>query len=267
MRIKWQAAIFTAALAFTFAGCGGGEKPAPESSTAPASAPAGGGAAVDATTAGSVSGTVNLDGPAPTFKAINMSAEAFCSKAHTSAVMPEDVVTGDKGALANVVVYVKDDMSKYSFDTPKDPVALDQRGCMYSPHVVALMAGQTIEVKNDDQTTHNIHPTPKDNREWNQSQPPGAAPLDETFARGEVAIPVKCNVHPWMKGYIAVFKHPFFAVTTKDGKFELKGLPPGTYTIEAWQEKYGVVDQQVTIGPKDSKTVSFTFKAAGATGD
>jgi plastocyanin len=266
MQSKWQSALFVAALAITFTGCGG-DKPAPESSTAPAGAPAGGGAAVDATTAGSVSGSVNLDGPAPTFKAINMSAEPFCSKAHTSAVMPEDVVTGDKGALANVVVYVKDDMSKYSFDTPKSPVTLNQQGCMYSPHVVALMAGQTIEVKNDDQTTHNIHPTPKDNREWNQSQPPGAAPLDETFARGEVAIPVKCNVHPWMKGYIAVFKHPFFAVTTKDGKFELKGLPPGTYTIEAWQEKLGVVDQQVTIGPKDSKTVSFTFKAAGATGD
>ncbi len=265
MRSKWHVTIFIAALAIFFSGCGG-SKEAPESTSQPA-APAGGGAAVDATTAGDVSGSVTLDGAAPTFKAINMSAEPFCSKAHTTAVMPEDVVTGDKGALANVVVYVKDDMSKYSFDTPKDPVALDQRGCMYTPHVVALMAGQTIEVKNDDQTTHNIHPTPKDNREWNQSQPPGAAPLDEQFARGEVAIPVKCNVHPWMKGYIAVFKHPFFAVTSKDGKFDLKGLPPGTYTIEAWQEKFGTVDQQVTIGPKESKTVSFTFKAAGSSGD
>ena len=133
---------------------------------------------------------------------------------------------------------------------------------MYEPHVVALMAGQTLEVKNDDQTTHNIHPMPKDNREWNTSQPPGASPIDNSFARQEVAIPVKCNVHPWMKGYIAVLKNPFFAVTTKDGKFDLKGLPPGTYTIEAWQEHYGTVDQQVTIGPKESKSVDLSFNAS-----
>jgi plastocyanin len=264
MRSKWYAAIFAALIAIAFAGCGG-NKEAPESMSQPA-APAAG-ATIDPSTVGDVSGTVTLDGAPPTFKAINMSAEAFCSKAHPTPVIPEDVVVGEKGSLANVIVYVKDDMSKYSFPTPTTPVDLDQRGCMYSPHVVALMAGQTIEVKNDDQTTHNIHPTPKDNREWNQSQPPGAAPLDETFARQEVAIPVKCNVHPWMKGYIAVFKNPFFAVTTKDGKFELKGLPPGTYTIEAWQEKYGTSDQQVTVGPKESKTVSFTFKAAGGSGD
>jgi len=260
MRSKLYAAIFAAILAIAFTGCGGGNKEN-ESSNQPASAPAaGGGAAIDPSTVGDVSGSVTLDGAPPAFKSINMSAEPFCSKAHSSPVTPEDVVVGDKGSLANVVVFVKDDLSKYSFDTPKDPVQLDQRGCMYSPHVVALMAGQTIEVKNDDQTTHNIHPTPKDNREWNQSQPPGAAPLEEQFARMEVAIPVKCNVHPWMKGYIAVFKNPFYAVTTKDGKFDIKGLPPGTYTIEAWQEKFGTVDQQVTIGPKESKTVSFTFK-------
>ncbi len=259
MRSKWHLTLFIAALALAFAGCGG-NKENTESSNQPASAPAGGGATIDPSTVGDVSGTITLDGAPPTFKAINMSAEPFCSKAHSSPVLPEDVVVGDKGALANVVVYVKDDLSKYTFDTPKDSVGLDQRGCMYSPHVVALMAGQTIEVKNDDQTTHNIHPTPKDNREWNQSQPPGAAPLDEQFARMEVAIPVKCNVHPWMKGYIAVFKNPFFAVTTKDGKFDIKGLPPGTYTIEAWQEKFGTMDQQVTVGPKESKTVSFAFK-------
>jgi hypothetical protein len=123
------------------------------------------------------------------------------------------------------------------------------------------MAGQTIEVKNDDQTTHNIHPAPKDNREWNQSQPAGASPLVESFARAEVGIPVKCNVHPWMKGYIAVFKHPFFFVTKKDGSFDLKGLPPGTYTIEAWQERFGTVDQQVTIGPKETKTIKISFSA------
>jgi hypothetical protein len=221
---------------------------------------------VDTSTVGSVTGSVTLDGKPVPAKPINMSAEPYCQKAHPTPVVPPEVVVNDKGDLANVVVYVKDGLSDYSFDTPKEPVVLNQQGCMYDPHIIALMTGQTFEVKNDDQTTHNIHPMPKDNREWNKSQPPGATPIDETFGRAEVAIPVKCNVHPWMKSYIFVFKNPYYAVTSKDGKFELKDLPPGTYTIEAWHEKYGVSDQTVTIGAKESKPLTFTFKTS-ASGD
>jgi hypothetical protein len=117
---------------------------------------------------------------------------------------------------------------------------------------------------NSDQTTHNIHPIPKDNREWNESQPPGAAPIEKSFTREEIAIPVKCNVHPWMKAYMAVLPNPYFQVTDKDGKFDLKNLPPGTYTLTAWHELYGTSDQTVTIGPKETKAVTFTFKAAAA---
>jgi plastocyanin len=254
----WKCLVVGSALVITFAGCGKKENPESEQ---PAGAPAAT-ATIDPSTVGEVAGTVTLSGPPPMFKAINMSAEPYCSKANPKPVMPQDVVVGEKGALDNVVVYVKDDMSKYSFDTPKESAELAQKGCMYDPHVVALMAGQTLEVKNDDQTTHNIHPMPKDNREWNTSQPPGAAPIDNSFARPEVAIPVKCNVHPWMKSYIAVFKNPFFAVTSKNGHYVIKGLPPGTYTIEAWQEHYGVVDQQVTIGPKESKSLDLVFNAS-----
>jgi plastocyanin len=264
MKDKTLHLALAAVVALAVTGCGGNKSS--ESSEQPA-ATTSGGATVDASTAGSISGTITLDGKAPMAKPINMSAEPYCQKAHSSPVIPPEVVTGDGGALANVVVYVKDDMSKYSYTTPSTSVPLDQSGCMYDPHVVALMAGQTIEVKNDDQTTHNIHPMPKDNREWNKSQPPGATPIDDNFARAELAIPVKCNVHPWMKSYIFVFKNPYFAVTKKDGKFTLDGLPPGTYTVEAWQEKYGTSDQTVTIGPKESKAVTFTFKAAGAAGD
>jgi plastocyanin len=247
--------------ALVVVGCGGGAKkeeaPAAPAATAPAA-----GNKVDAATAGTVTGTVTLDGKPAALKPINMSGEAYCAKAHTSPVVPPEVVTGDKGTLANVVIYVKDGLGNYIFDTPKDAVVLDQKGCMYDPHVVAVMAGQTLSVKNDDQTTHNIHPMPKDNREWNKVQPPGAAPIDDTFARAENAIPVKCNVHPWMKSYVFVFKNPYYAITSKDGAFTLKNLPPGTYTIEAWQEKYGTVEQKVTIGPKESKAVTFTFKAS-----
>jgi plastocyanin len=263
MNTKFFHFALSVVLALAIVGCGGGEKKEETAAPAPA-APAG--KTVDAATAGSVTGTVTLEGKPPALRPINMSAEPYCQKAHSSPVIPPEVVTGDKGQLADVVVYVKENLPDYSFETPKTPVLLDQKGCMYDPHVIAAMAGQTIDVRNNDQTTHNIHPMPKDNREWNKSQPPGAAPIEDSFARAELAIPVKCNVHPWMKSYIFIFKHPYYAVTTKDGKFDLKNLPPGTYTIEAWQEKYGVMDQTVTIGPKESKTVAFTFKAA-ASGD
>ena len=267
MKDKFVHFALAAIVAVAMIGCGGNKSNESSEQPAATSAPSGG-ATVDASTAGSITGTVTLDGKAPAERPINMSAEPYCQKAHSTPVVPPEVVTGEGGALANVVVYVKDDMSKYTFPSPSASVPLDQQGCMYDPHVIALMAGQTLEVKNNDQTTHNIHPMPKDNREWNKSQPPGAAPIDDSFARSELAIPVKCNVHPWMKSYIFVFKNPYYAVTKKDGKFTIDNLPPGTYTVEAWQEKYGTTSQSVTIGPKESKTVSFTFKASGgATGD
>jgi plastocyanin len=259
MNTKLLNLTLAAVLAAVISGCGGKEKG--ESTSQPAAPAPTAGKTVDQSTAGSVSGTVVLVGPAPTLKPINMSAEPYCQKSHSSPVIPPEVVTGDKGALADVVIYVKDGLSAdYAFTAPSTAVPLDQKGCMYDPHVIAVMTGQNIEVKNDDQTTHNIHPMPKDNREWNKSQPPGAAPIDDSFARAENAIPVKCNVHPWMKSYIFVFKNPYYAVTTKDGKFELKGLPPGTYTLEAWQEKYGTVDQTVTVPAKGAATVAFSFK-------
>ncbi len=217
---------------------------------------------VDPATAGSITGTVKLDGTPPKFKPLNMAAEPTCVKDNPEPVYPPIVVTGPKGALANVVVYVKGNMDEYKFDTPTTPAVLDQKNCMYVPHVLALMTNQDFHVINSDQTLHNIHPVPRDNRVWNQSQPAGAPPIDRSFPNPELAIPVNCNVHPWMRGYLFVFRHPFFAVTTRTGTFSLDGLPPGTYTIEAWQEHYGVQDQVVTIGPKETKTIAFTYHAA-----
>jgi len=264
MKTKLFSVGMAAIMALAVAGCGSKES---STSQQPApTAPAASAKTVDAATAGSVTGTVTLDGKPATAKPINMSAEPYCQKAHPTPVVPPEVVTGDKGALANVVIFVKDGLGDYVFTAPAGPAQLNQQGCMYDPHIITLMTGQTFEVKNSDQTTHNIHPMPKDNRDWNKSQPPGADPIDETFARPELAIPVKCNVHPWMKSYIFVFKNPYYAVTSKDGTFELKNLPPGTYTIEAWHEKYGTADQTVTIGAKESKPVTFSFKAA-ASGD
>ena len=145
----------------------------------------------------------------------------------------------DNGTLPNVFVYVKAGAENYTFAPPADAVTLDQDGCMYKPHVLGIMAGQTLKIVSSDATTHNIHPMPKDNAEWNMSQAPGAAPIEQKFARPEIMVPVKCNQHPWMRAWIGVTSNPFFAVSGSDGTFTIKGLPPGDYTIEAWTATFG----------------------------
>ncbi len=173
--------------------------------------------------------------------------------------MAENVMASG-GHLANVFVYVKEGLGNRTFDVPKEAITLDQSGCKYHPHVLGVVANQTIKIVNSDPTTHNIHPTPKDNREWNESQPPSAAALEKAFAREEIMLPVKCNQHPWMRMFVNVTKSPFFAVTGADGKYEIKGLPPGDYTIAFVQEKLGEQDVKVTLAAKDAKSVDATFK-------
>jgi len=246
-------------VAATLAAAGCGNKDNGESSSPAAS--------VDPSTAGSISGTVTLDGAPPVSKPIDMSASPACVQANPSPVVPPIVVTGENGALANVVVYVKDGLGHYRFDTPPETAVLEQKNCMYVPHVVALMTDQPLEIQNNDLTMHNVHPMPKHNRQWSTSQPAGSAALKSSFARPEFAMPVLCNVHPWMRAVVFVFDHPYFAVTSTTGTFELKNLPPGTYRIEAWQEAYRAQDQTVTIGPKESKAISFTFKSSDSLGD
>lgn len=217
---------------------------------------------VDPATTGSVSGTIRLEGPPPARKRINMAAVPTCLKARAGEpALTEDVVPGDNGTLQNVVVYLKGDFNQYTFDVPQTPVALDQSGCQYRPHVVALMTGQRLQVTNSDMTGHNIHPIPKINPAWNQSQPPGAAPIEQSFAHEEIAIPIKCNIHPWMKAYAAVLASPYFAVTGSDGAFELRNVPPGNYTLAAWHETYGNAEQNVGVTAKESKTITLTLKA------
>jgi plastocyanin len=217
------------------------------------------GAAGPADAAATLSGVVKFQGIAPKPKAIDMSSDPNCAKAHPTPATTEEVVVGADNGLANVIVYVSDGLGDRTFQPPDQPVVLEQKGCEYRPHVLALQTKQKLDVVNADETTHNIHPSPNNNREWNMTQPHGM-PLEQAFAREEIAIPVKCNIHPWMKGYIAVFKHPYFVVSDKKGSFDLKDLPPGSYTITAWHEKLGMLTQKITVGAGETKTLDFTFK-------
>jgi plastocyanin len=223
------------------------------------------GKAVDAASAGSITGTIKLDGAPPAMRRISMAAVPNCAKQHAGdPAMTEEVVPGDNGTLQNVVVYLQGDFNAYSFAVPQTAVTLDQQGCQYRPHVLALMTGQPLLIVTSDKITHNVHPIPKYNRPWNKTESPGAAPFRQSFDRPEVAIPVKCNIHPWMKAYIAVLDSPYFAVTGKDGSFTLQNVPPGSYKLVAWQEAYGEVSQDVVVAAHESKNITLTFHASAS---
>jgi hypothetical protein len=207
---------------------------------------------------GTISGRVSIDGTPAKPHAIDMSMEPSCAKQYAKPVAAEDIVTGPDNALENVVVYVSAGAPDNT--VPPQPAVLTQKGCRYAPHILAFQVNQDFEVVNDDQTSHNIHPLPSNNREWNKSQPPGAPPIEDKYARPEF-IPVKCNIHPWMKGTLAVMKNSHYAITAGDGEFKLPNLPPGNYTIKVWHEKYGEQTQEVTVTGSESKTLNFVFKA------
>jgi plastocyanin len=213
---------------------------------------------------GTITGKIAFTGTAPTPKTLDFSADPVCVSAATNKTT-DDVVVKD-GKLANVFIYIKSGgaVDKYAFAIPADEPQIDQKGCRYAPHVLGVMAKQNIKIVNSDNTTHNIHFTPSKNEDWNQSEPPGAPPKEKSFSRSEILIPVKCNVHPWMKAYVGVMPHPFFSVSGEDGSYTIKNVPPGEYTIVAWHEKYGEQTQKVTVGAKESKTQDFTFSATSA---
>ena len=220
---------------------------------------------------GTVSGAISFTGTPPAPKKIDSSADPACGTANPNLVT-EDTAVAD-GKLANVFVYIKDGaaadgtkIGDYAFTPPSDAVTLDQKGCQYVPHVLGVQVNQKFKVTNSDQTQHNIHPNPKSNPGWNQTQANGAAPIEKTFTRHEVLIPVKCDQHPWMKSYVAVVKHPFFAVSAADGTFVIKGLPPGKYTVAAWHEKGGPngteKTMEVTVAANGTAKADFAFGEA-----
>ena len=188
-----------------------------------------------------------------------MSKEPSCAKQHTAPQTTETVVTGPGNSLEHVVVYISAGAPAES-KPPSTAVTFDQKGCHYAPHVLAFEVNQELKVTNSDQTSHNIHPLAKINREWNKSQPPGTPPIVEKYEKPEF-ISVKCNIHPWMHGYFAVLNTSHYAVSDDSGEFKLPDLPPGKYTLTAWHESYGTQTQEVTIAGSETKTVNFVFTA------
>lgn len=215
---------------------------------------------VDPATAGMVTGKIVFTGKAPAAKKVDMGEDPQCAKLHKNAELDRPVAVNRNGTLANVFVYIKSGLDGKKFAPPKAAARMDQKGCWFEPRVLGIQTGQEFEVTNSDPVTHNIHPRAHANREWNQSQAEGAPPLERRFMQPEVVIRVKCNIHSWMHAFIGVVDNPYFAVTGSDGSFELKDIPPGEYTIEAWQEELGVQEQHVTIAPSGKAEVAFTFK-------
>ncbi len=216
---------------------------------------------VDPATMGNVSGRVTFEGTPPENAVVNLASDPACVTARPDG-LKLDTVMVNNGGLENVFVYVKDGLGNYYFETPTTPVTLDQKGCHYSPHVFGLRTGQPLEILNSDQTLHNVNAMAQVNQAFNMGQAMQGMKSQKTFTKPEVMVRIKCDVHAWMNAYAGVLSHPYFAVTANGGAFELKDLPPGTYTIEAWHEKLGTQTQSVTLGAKETKTVGFAFKAS-----
>ena len=241
-------------VALSSAACGGGgttTDTAPAQPGAPVTNP------VDPATVSAIVGTITLQGTPPPSQSINMGSDPYCMK--VGAATNSTFVVSD-GGLENVFVYVKDGLGTLKFPVPSTPVVLDQKGCWYTPRVMGIQVGQSLDIVNSDETLHNVHAIPMANREFNRGQGLKGLKSTTTFTTPEVMVPFKCDVHRWMNAWVGVLEHPFYAVSGKGGTFALAGLPPGTYTIEAWHEKLGAQTQMVTIGAKESKTITFAFK-------
>ena len=213
-----------------------------------------------AVAAGPITGTVVFDGKAPALKPLSMDADPACAKKHSGPVPSEMLVLGSGNTMGNILVWVSKGLpAGKTWPVPQKPVTMDQKGCVYVPHVMGIMVGQTYRILNSDGVLHNVHTLPKVNPSFNTGMPPTLKETTTTFTKPEAVFHVKCDVHPWMSAWVAVFTHPFFAVTGTDGKFSIPGLDPGTYEITAWHERLGTQTASVTVGATETKPHQFKF--------
>ena len=241
----------TAGLLAISLACGGNSAPPPAAPTGPS---------VDPATAGTITATVKFEGTPPAPEMITITGDPKCASEQGANQRPDEtLVVGENQALQNAFIYVKDGLGSFSFPVPPEPVMLDQDKCRYTPRVLGVRVGQPLQIRNSDPLLHNVRSNAVINQAFNKSTPLEGVSFTHTFATKEVMVPFKCDVHGWMSAYVGVLDHPYFATTAADGKAAIANLPPGTYTIEAWHEQLGTKTQQVTIGARESKDVSFAF--------
>jgi plastocyanin len=210
--------------------------------------------------ASSITGTVTFDGKPPALRPLAMDADPACAKKHSKPVPVETLVLGSGNTMGNILVWVSKGLpSGKTFPVPKTPVVLDQVGCQYKPHVMGIMVGQQYRILNNDGVLHNVHTLPKVNPSFNKAMPATLKEATTVFQKPEDVFQIKCDVHPWMIAYMAVFTHPFFSVSGTDGKFTISGLDPGTYEITAWHERLGPQTASITVGANETKAQNFKF--------
>ncbi|HWZ41965.1 MAG TPA: carboxypeptidase regulatory-like domain-containing protein [Candidatus Saccharimonadales bacterium] len=243
-------------LTLIVAGCNDSPAPPPKA-VAPAPPPT---VVIDQATIGSIAGMISFQGTPPPPRFIDMTQDPDCPSGRQNA----DAILIKGGKLANAFIYVKGGLPAGAFAVSSELVVLDQKGCRYAPHVLGMMAGQPLQVLNSDKAQHNVHPLPRQNNSWNESQLPHGQPIVKTFPKPELMMAIQCNQHPWMKAYLSVLKHPYFAVSGADGRFEIKNLPPGEYTLVAVHEKFGEQTLKIKVAPKESASADFIFTAMPA---
>lgn len=259
--MKKRLLLVSAAFLFACGGPGGGGEESTSSATPPP-APV---APFDPATAGAISGTVYFQGTAPELGTLRMTSDPFCAKQHATPPRQGFLVLGEDGkTLGNVFVYIKSGLEGRTFPVPSEPVVLDQSGCVYVPRVIGIQAGQTLVIRNSDETLHNIHSLPMDNEEFNIGQPVKGMETKAVFETAEVMVPFKCDVHRWMRSYAGVLDHPHFAVSPPDGSFAIGNLPPGDYVLEAWHERLGAQELKVSVAPSETFEADITFVFEGS---
>ena len=214
--------------------------------------------------AGTLKGTVTYGGDKmPKVKTLKLDADAKCKAAHPGGKAKDDhYKIGAAKELEDAVVYIRKGLPKgKEYPTPSTPVQLNQKGCMYEPKVFGVQTNQKLKIVNSDATLHNVHAIPKSNPGFNIGMPrQGMVNDKKSFPNPEVAVKIKCDVHPWMWSYAAVLPHPFFSVTSADGSYEIKDLPAGDYTVEAYHSKLGRTRKDVTVGASDTKTLDISLE-------
>jgi hypothetical protein len=217
---------------------------------------------LDPATTGTITGTVTFAGTPPTMKPVAIGGDPICAARHQGPALADDALVHD-GRVENAFVYVKDGLGARTFAVPEAPVTIDQVGCFYQPHVAGAQTCQPIEFVNGDPTLHNVHGTPAGSAPWNFSMAVQGSKRRVRIDHPEVMIPVTCDVHPWMRAYVGVLPHPYFAVTGADGRFSLRAVPAGEYVVASWHERFGTREARVTLGAGETKDVAFAYAGTG----